>query len=192
MGGDIVSLEELSRRAASCTACVLSATRRRVVFGTGTPHAPLMIVGEGPGVEEDAKGLPFVGRSGALLGTLLDEVGHDRSAIYVTNTVKCRPPENRNPRAGEMAACRPFLHGQLEQVDPKVVVTLGNVATRALLGTTATITSLRGQRRVSPHTSAIVIPTFHPAAGLRGGERVVAMIRADLALAAAVLTESGR
>ena len=188
MVGDLASLESEARRAASCTACELSATRGRVVFGTGPPDASVVVVGEGPGAEEDASGVPFVGRSGALLTSLLDEVGLDRSGIYVTNVVKCRPPGNRPPRTLEIKACRHFLVTQLGRIDPVVVVTLGNVATRAVLGRREPISALRGGRHLSALTSAVVVPTFHPAAGLRGGARVVAMIRADLALAAELAT----
>jgi DNA polymerase len=182
----VTTLELLATEASTCTSCELSRTRHRVVFSSGPPDATLMLVGEAPGAEEDVAGLPFVGRSGALLGSLLDELGLARDALYVTNVVKCRPPANRNPARSEVVACRRYLEGQLSEVAPRVVVSLGNIATRALLETTAPISVLRGSAHLSP-SGRCVVPTFHPAAGLRGGPAVVAKIREDLARAAGLL-----
>jgi DNA polymerase len=157
----------------------LAAGRTNVVFGVGDPSAKLMFVGEGPGAQEDIQGLPFVGRSGQLLDRLvLEEMGLSREQFYIANTVKCRPPGNRDPLPDEIESCRPYLEGQLELIRPKVVVTLGNFATRLLLGTTENITRLRG--RAYPYRSGHLVPTFHPSAALRGGGQVVAQMRADL------------
>ena len=179
-------LELLAAEASSCTACALSQTRHRVVFSSGPSDADLMLVGEAPGAEEDEAGLPFVGRSGQLLGRLLEELGLERDELYVTNVVKCRPPANRRPSRVEVAACHRYLTGQLEEVEPKVVVSLGNTATQALLETSSPISSLRGRQHLSP-SGRQVLPTFHPAAGLRGGATVVGQIREDLTRAVLLL-----
>jgi len=164
----------------------LAATRTQVVFGAGDPDAALMIVGEAPGRDEDRDGLPFVGRSGRLLDTLLaDEVGIDRAQVYIANVVKCRPPENRNPRAEEIAACRPYLEEQMALVAPTVVVTLGNFATKLLLVTDQGITAVRGAEY--PLGDTLVVPTFHPAAALRGAADVLARMRDDFARAARLI-----
>lgn len=150
-----------------------------MVFARGNPDAALMFVGEGPGEQEDRQGLPFVGRSGQLLDRLiLEEMGLERDSCYIANTVKCRPPGNRDPLPDEIEACWPYLERQLELVDPKVVVTLGNFATKLLLGTSAPISRVRGQ--TYPYRSGYLVPTFHPSAALRGGGQVVAQMRADL------------
>jgi DNA polymerase len=169
----------LADEAAGCTRCGLAEGRTQVVFGTGAPDADLMFVGEGPGAREDEQGLPFVGRSGQLLDQLLrEEVGLDRSDCYIANVVKCRPPGNRDPKPDEIAACRPWLEEQLELIDPTVVVTLGNFAARLLLDTDTGITKLRGQ--AYHFGGRHLVPTFHPAAALRGGADVLAKMRADL------------
>ncbi len=145
----------------------------------GNPDADLMSIGEGPGAEEDRQGLPFVGRSGQLLDRLLyEETGLTRDHCYIANTVKSRPPGNRDPKPDEIDACRPWLDRQLEVIRPKVVVTLGNFASRLLLDTNVGITKLRG--REYPWRGAVLIPTFHPAAVLRGGGTAMAAMRADL------------
>ena len=173
------ALAALAEEASSCTACGLSEGRTTVVFGTGSPDAEVMFVGEGPGAREDEQGLPFVGRSGQLLDQLLrEEVGLDRSDCYIANVVKCRPPGNRDPKPDEIAACRPWLEEQLELIDPTVVVTLGNFAARLLLDTDTGITKLRGQ--AYQFGGRHLVPTFHPAAALRGGADVLAKMRADL------------
>ncbi len=180
------ALAALAQQAASCTACALAAGRTQVVFGVGDPDADLVFVGEGPGREEDLRGEPFVGRSGQLLDRLMaEELGIDRSRCYIANVVKCRPPDNRDPLPGEIEACRPYLEAQLDLVHPVVVVTLGNFATRLLLGTDRGVTSLRGA--AYPFRDGSLVPTFHPAAALRGGGSVVAQMRADLVRAKALL-----
>lgn len=157
-----------------------------MVFGVGSATADLMFVGEGPGEQEDLAGEPFVGRSGQLLDRLmLEEMGITRRDCYIANVVKCRPPGNRDPLPDEIAACRPFLEAQLEIIDPKVVVTLGNFATKLLLGTTEGITRLRG--KAYPVGGRSLVPTYHPAAVLRGAGDAMAQMRADLVRAAQLL-----
>ena len=178
----MADLRALAGEASTCPRCDLAVTRTQVVFGDGDPHADLLLVGEGPGADEDRLGVPFVGRSGQLLTRLVEEeVGLTRDRCYTTNIVKCRPPGNRDPKPHEAAACAPWLEGQLELIAPKVVVTFGNVATRRLLGTREGITALRG--RTHPWRGATLVPTFHPAAALRGGPGTVAAMREDLARA---------
>jgi uracil-DNA glycosylase family 4 len=172
-------MQAVAEDAAGCTRCRLSGTRTNVVFGMGRPRAGLVFVGEAPGEQEDLQGLPFVGRSGQLLDRLvLEEMGLTREDFYITNTVKCRPPGNRDPLPDEIELCSPFLDRQLEWLDPRVVVTLGNFATRLLLGTTEGISRVRG--RTYPYRNGWLVPTFHPSAALRGGGQVVAQMRADL------------
>ena len=163
----------------SCTRCALAGGRTTVVFGMGNPEADLMFVGEGPGAEEDAQGLPFVGKSGKLLDRLiLEEMGLTREQCYIANTVLCRPPNNRDPLPEELAACRPYLDAKLDLIDPKVVVSLGRFATQALLESNEGITRLRGH--TYPFRRGVLVPTFHPAAVLRGGAEPMAQMRADL------------
>ncbi len=179
-------LAELAARAKGCTDCRLSETRTQVVFGVGSPQAQVMMVGEAPGRNEDLQGEPFVGAAGHLLTRLLAEVGMKRQDVYIANVLKCRPPGNRDPRSDEIEACKGYLQAQLDLVDPHVVMTLGNFATQLLLRTTQGITRMRG-RSYKWWKDKIVIPTFHPAAALRGGERVTDQIREDLALMRTVL-----
>jgi uracil-DNA glycosylase family 4 len=179
-------LAELARQAAGCTRCPLAEHRTQVVFGVGDPDADLLFVGEAPGRDEDIQGEPFVGRSGQLLDRLvLEEMGVDRSRFYIANVVKCRPPDNRDPRPDEIASCRPFLEAQLELIAPRVVVTLGNFATKLLLQTDLGITKVRG--RSYPMGAFQLVPTYHPAAALRSGGVVVAEMRADLVRAKQLL-----
>jgi len=183
------TLADLEREAGACTRCPLAAGRTRVVFGVGDPSADLMFIGEGPGAQEDIQGEPFVGRSGQFLDRLvLEEMGLTRDRFYIANVVKCRPPGNRDPHPDEIASCRPYLEAQLDLIDPAVVVTLGNFATKLLLGTTEGITRLRG--RSYPYRRGVLIPTFHPAAVLRGAGDAQAQMRADLVRAARVLAQA--
>jgi DNA polymerase len=182
------ALEVVAEQASTCTACKLAGLgRTQVVFGMGDPHADLMFIGEGPGAEEDKQGLPFVGRSGQLLDKLLiEELGMTRDRVFIANVVKCRPPGNRDPDPDEIDACRHWLDQQLSLIDPKVVVTLGNFSTKLLLDTKQGITKLRG--KVYPYRHGVLIPTFHPAAVLRGGGEPLAQMRADLVRAKQALT----
>ena len=175
----VTALAELALEASTCVRCPLHETRTNVVFGTGDPTTGLVFVGEAPGRDEDLKGEPFVGRSGQLLDRLvLEEIGLTRDRFYIANVVKDRPPANRDPLPHEIAACRPWLEAQLDLIDPKVVVTLGNFATKTLLETKEGITKLRG--RSYPYRNGVLVPTFHPAAVLRGGGQPMAQMRADL------------
>jgi DNA polymerase len=181
------SLADVEREASTCTRCPLARGRTQVVFGVGDPTADLMFVGEGPGAQEDLQGEPFVGRSGQLLDRLLhEELGFGRDRCYIANTVKCRPPGNRDPLPDEIATCRPWLESQIELIDPKVVVTLGNFATKLLLETTEGINRVRG--RAYPFRTAVLVPTYHPAAVLRGGGETLARMRADLVRAKQLLS----
>lgn len=181
------ALELVAEEARTCTRCGLATGRTQVVFGRGDPAADLLFIGEGPGAEEDRLGEPFVGRSGQLLDRLIqEELGRSRDEVRVVNVVMCRPPGNRDPLPEEIEACSPYLARQIELTAPRVIVTLGNFATRYVLDTKEGITKLRG--RSHPHPSgAVVVPTFHPAAILRGGAEPLAQMRADLVRAKLVL-----
>jgi uracil-DNA glycosylase len=172
------SFEELATVASTCTKCPLAETRTQVVFGVGDPHADLVFVGEGPGAEEDRQGIPFVGRAGQLLTKLIEGMGLRREDVYICNVVKCRPPGNRDPLPAEISACRPYLEAQLDFLAPRVVVTLGNFATRLLLDTKEGITKLRG-REFPFRDHSVLIPTLHPSAVLRNGGTALAQARSD-------------
>lgn len=151
-----------------CTRCPLAGTRTHVVFGSGNPDADLMLVGEAPGFHEDQQGVPFVGQAGQLLDRLLADIGLARDDVYVANTLKCRPSGNRDPQPEEIAACEPHLFRQIELVQPRVVATLGNFATKLLSGRPLGITRVHGQaERVTLGTTPVVLyPLYHPAAAL--------------------------
>ena len=180
-------LAELAAEAAVCTRCPLAQGRTRVVFGVGDPDADLMLVGEAPGYHEDQQGEPFVGPAGKLLDRLLADIGRKRSQVYIANVLKCRPPGNRDPQQPEIDACSDYLRQQLTLVDPKVVVTLGNFATRLLLKRDVGISRLRGQ--VYPWWNRYLVPTLHPAAVLRSGDHLLEQIKADFALAQKAVAE---
>lgn len=187
--GEESELIAVAGEAEGCVKCGLAAERNSVVFGMGHPKAALMFVGEGPGAEEDAQGLPFVGRSGKLLDQLLkEEMGLERESVYITNVVKCRPPGNRDPKPEEIAECSPYLQQQLAHIRPRVIVTLGNPATKTMLQTTTGITKLRGTSHTFsyPGGSATLVPTFHPSAVLRN-QMNMPLIRADLVAAKQIL-----
>lgn len=177
---------ELRDMAISCTACRLSETRTNVVFGAGDPEASLMLVGEAPGKNEDLEGEPFVGAAGQLLDELLSGIGVARQDVYIANVLKCRPPGNRDPKEDEIDSCKGYLREQIRMIHPDVVVTLGNFATKLLLPTEMGITRMRG-RRIDWWLGATLIPTFHPAAALRGRPRVREEMAEDFALVAKVL-----
>lgn len=159
-----VSLEELRGVIGDCQRCSLSRTRTNLVFGVGDPHARLMFIGEAPGRNEDLQGEPFVGAAGKLLDELLASIGLVRSEVYIANVLKCRPPGNRDPLPEEMEQCTPFLEEQVRLIDPEVIATLGNFATRHVLKTQAGITRLRG--RLFRVDGRKVVPIYHPAAAL--------------------------
>jgi DNA polymerase len=178
-------LHALEQEALGCTRCRLAESRTHVVFGAGAPDADVMIIGEGPGQREDEQGLPFVGPSGRLLEQLLGEIGLQRSDVYIGNVVKCRPPSNRDPRQDEIDECKGYLRAQLTLVDPEVVLTLGNFSSKLLLRTETGITRLRGH--AYPWWGRHLVPTFHPAAALRGSARVLEEMRYDFGLVADVV-----
>jgi len=180
------SFAELEHDALACTKCPLSETRTQVVFGVGDPTADLMFVGEGPGQQEDLQGEPFVGRAGQLLTKLIEGIGTTRADVYIANVLKCRPPGNRDPLPAEIEACHPYLAAQIDFIDPRVVVTLGNFATKLLLETKEGITKLRG-REFAFQDKSVLIPTFHPSAVLRNGGAALAQARADFVVIKRVL-----
>jgi DNA polymerase len=161
------TLEEAALEASTCTRCRLAQGRTQVVYGVGNPNANLMFIGEGPGYYEDKQGEPFVGAAGQLLNRMLAEIEIPREDVYINNVVMCRPPGNRDPLPDEIEACTPWLTERIELIDPVVVVTLGNWATRFILDRQVSISRVRGQRFA--WKGRIVIPTFHPAAILHGG-----------------------
>ena len=174
------ALDEAAMDASTCVRCRLSQGRTQVVFGAGDPDADLMFIGEAPGFHEDKQGVPFVGAAGQLLNRLLADSGIERDEVYINNVILCRPPGNRDPLPDELEACRPWLDERIAIIDPAVIVTLGNWATRYILGSNVSISRVRGQR--FPWNGRMVIPTFHPAAVLHGGgenSRQMAALRMD-------------
>jgi DNA polymerase len=165
-------LEELARQVAVCTKCDLALNRTNTVFGSGDPHSPLMLVGEGPGENEDATGLPFVGRAGKLLDDILAAVDLTRQDVYLTNIVKCRAAveeggrlKNRQPRMGEIRACNPYLQGQIEAIRPRIILCLGGPAAKTIIDKDFRITKDRGKWYEIDGIKAMA--TFHPAYVLR-------------------------
>jgi uracil-DNA glycosylase len=201
------TLAEARDDALGCTRCRLAGGRTQVVWMDGNPDAALMFVGEAPGFHEDRQGLPFVGAAGQLLDTMLRSIGLDRTRCTICNVIKCRPPGNRDPMPDEIDSCRPFLEAQLRFIRPRVIVTLGNFATRFILAKQVSISRVRGQRfeiELPPRQEgqegqargrgslATVIPTFHPAAVLHGGGNASPQFNAlqeDFRLIASVLAE---
>ena len=173
-----ISYSEMESDALSCVRCELSKTRKNVVLCDGSKNARVMVVGEAPGASEDEEGKPFVGRSGQLLIKLFGEIGIEREDIYIANVLKCRPPENRNPLPFEIKQCGAFLEAQIKFVSPKVIVPVGNFASKYVLGTKEGITKIRGKR--FERGNSIVIPTVHPAFVLRNGNKGQAQMLADL------------
>lgn len=163
------SLADVRAELGDCTRCKLHGTRKSIVFGVGAEDAPLMFVGEAPGEQEDRRGEPFVGPAGELLDKMIEAMGWTRQSVYIANTVKCRPPGNRNPQADELEACMPFLHAQIAAIAPRVIVALGRPAANQLLGTDAPISALRGA--FHDRFGARIMPTFHPAYLLREPDR---------------------
>jgi uracil-DNA glycosylase family 4 len=167
VSGDLkLRLEVIAETVRSCTRCGLSKHRKQTVFARGTGSSGVCFVGEGPGADEDAQGLPFVGAAGQLLDKMIAAMGLGRDEVYVCNIVKCRPPDNRKPELDEMAACIPYLNEQLDLIQPRVIVALGATAMQGLLGTTEGITRLRGKWK-QYRGQIDVMPTFHPAYLLR-------------------------
>lgn len=159
------SLDAVAERIRTTFCCTLCPTRTNAVPGEGDPKARLVLVGEGPGATEDATGRPFVGQAGKLLEGILEAIEVPRTSVYITNIVKCRPPQNRKPLPDEIAACLPYLHRQLELIRPKVIMALGGTAGEAILGVKKSLGELRG--RVHTYNGIPLIVTYHPAALLR-------------------------
>ncbi len=164
-GTELQSYGELT---AACTRCRLAEGRTQVVFGSGDPDAALMFVGEAPGFHEDKQGVPFVGQAGKLLERLLEGIGLSRSDVYIANVLKCRPPGNRDPQQDEIEACEPHLFRQIELIEPRVVATLGNFATKLLSGRPLGITRVHGQEQevTLGARNVLLYPIYHPAAAL--------------------------
>jgi uracil-DNA glycosylase len=162
------TLEEYAAATSSCTRCRLAQGRTQVVFGAGNPRADLMFVGEAPGFHEDKQGIPFVGQAGKLLDGLLEGVDLRREDVYIANVLKCRPPGNRDPQPDEIESCEPHLFRQIELIEPKVIATLGNFATKLLSGRPLGITRVHGQEQALTIAgrSVVLYPLYHPAAAL--------------------------
>ncbi len=160
-----LTLDGVRQELGECTRCRLHEGRNHLVFGAGDPHAALVFVGEGPGREEDLQGKPFVGRAGELLTRIIEAIDLTREEVYIANIVKCRPPNNRDPRPDEIQTCLPFLLKQLEAIRPKLICCLGTFAAQTLLGTEERISALRG--RFHAYKGTKLMPTYHPAFLLR-------------------------
>lgn len=169
------SLAAIQAGLGDCRRCALANNRRRLVFGQGPPGARLMVIGEAPGQQEDAQGLPFVGPAGQLLDRMLAAVGIKRAQAYITNIVKCHPPKNQDPRPEEVAACRPFLLAQVQALRPALILALGRPAAQALTGSDAPISALRGH--LSSLEGVPLLPTFHPAFLLRSPQHKAEVYR---------------
>jgi uracil-DNA glycosylase family 4 len=183
-------LVELFREVAACERCPLYQTRTKAVFGAGNADADLMFVGEAPGQQEDLLGLPFVGRAGKLLDTLLEEVGLARGDVFIANVLKSRPPGNRDPQPDEIDACKPYLHRQIDLIEPRVICTLGNFATKLLTRSQRGITGVHGRPQVHElgGRTVRVFPIYHPAAALRS-TKTLEELRADFSRLPALLAE---
>lgn len=160
------NLEEIKREVLSCSKCPLHQTRNHAVFGNGNPHAEIMLIAEAPGFYEDNSGIVFQGKSGELLDKILAACGFNRNDhIYISNIVKCRPPNNREPNDAEKKACLPYLYQQIEIIDPKIIILLGVTALKGLINPNAKITQARGQW--IDRKDRLIMPTYHPSALLR-------------------------
>ena len=159
------NLEELENSIKGCNKCKLCGGRNNIVFGVGNENADIMFIGEGPGADEDAQGIPFVGKAGQLMNKAFEGIGINRDKVYIANIVKCRPPQNRNPEKDEAEACIDYLRNQVMIVKPKIIVLLGSVALKNILGEEYSITKIRGNW--IERKGIWYLPTFHPAALLR-------------------------
>ena len=168
----INSFEELEKSCKNCNKCKLSETRNSVVIEDGSRNAKVMLIGEGPGADEDSQGVPFVGKAGKLMNMAFEGLGIKRKELYIANIVKCRPPGNRNPEKDEADACKEYLEAQIKLVNPKIIVLLGSVALKNVLGEEYGITKSRGQW--IEKDGIMYLPTFHPAALLRDEAKKIA------------------
>ena len=162
-----LSWQDLRAAVQSCTRCALAKTRTQAVFGTGDVQARWMIIGEAPGADEDRSGEPFVGRAGQLLNNMLAAIGLPRESVYIANVLKCRPPNNRDPKVDEAANCRGYLERQIELVNPTLILVVGRIAAQNLLHTDAPLARLRGKQHRAPVSGTPVVVTYHPAYLLR-------------------------
>lgn len=165
------NFEELEKSIKGCKKCKLCNNRNNIVFGCGNKNADIMLIGEGPGADEDIQGIPFVGKAGKLMNSAFEALEINRDDVYIANVVKCRPPNNRNPEKDEETACLDYLRNQVILVKPKIIVLLGNVALKAILGNEYSITSARG--KWVEKKGILYIPTFHPAALLRDEKKKI-------------------
>ncbi|MEI7559815.1 MAG: uracil-DNA glycosylase [Actinomycetes bacterium] len=174
-------LDALRLAANGCHACGLAATRNQVVFGEGNPEASVMFIGEAPGKAEDEQGRPFIGRSGMLLDRLFEDCGIDRSDVFITSIVKCRPPDNRDPKRDEISSCQNWIEAQIRLINPTVICTLGNFALKLIRNDPTGITQVHGQEesRTVFGSRVWVYPLFHPAAALRS-TTTLGLLKADL------------
>jgi uracil-DNA glycosylase len=185
---NLVSLDSLRlAEVGDCTRCKLHKKRRTIVFGEGNPEAQLMLIGEAPGADEDLQGRPFVGRAGQLLMKMIEAIGFQRSDVYIANVLKCRPPENRNPEADEIAECSPFLFKQISIIQPKLIIALGTFSAQLLLNTKSTISALRSRVYEMPYGR--VVATYHPSFLLRSPQ-MKPQAWEDLKLVKRILDES--
>ena len=169
---DIAGLDALRAEVSRCTRCALHQGRTQTVFGVGDPAADWMLIGEAPGAEEDKRGEPFVGRAGKLLNSMLEAIGLKRESVYICNILRCRPPQNRDPKPEEVAECEPYLHKTIRLVQPKIILALGRVAAQNLLKVETPIGKMRGQVYGFPDPKIPVLVTYHPAYLLRSpGEK---------------------
>ena len=184
----VPTLPEIREEMGECTRCKLHRGRRNIVFGVGNPEADLMFVGEAPGADEDAQGIPFVGRAGQLLTRIIESIGLQREQVYIANILKCRPPRNRDPQPDEVESCEGFLFQQIQAIDPLLVVALGRYAAQTLLQTQTAISRIRGT--FYPYRGGLLIPTFHPSYLLRN-PRAKREVWEDMKAIRAKLTELG-
>jgi DNA polymerase len=168
----LVDVSRLESAVKACTLCDLHRTRTQTVFGVGDRQAQWMVVGEAPGADEDAQGEPFVGRAGQLLNSMLKAIGLKREQVFIANVMKCRPPQNRDPTPSEAACCKPYLHRQIELVNPRLILCVGRIAAQNLLETETPIGKLRGKVHALGVQRRPVVVTYHPAYLLRSpGEK---------------------
>ena len=192
-GPDVAAMDwpELEATVAACVRCPLYAGRTRTVFGVGNRAADLMVIGEAPGAEEDRRGEPFVGRAGRLLDSMLAALGLDRTTVYIANVLKCRPPENRDPRPEEARACAPYLDRQIALLAPKLILAVGRIAAQRLLETDASLGRMRGRVHRYGEPGVPVMVTYHPAYLLRNPQAKAEAWR-DLVEAARRVREAGQ
>ena len=186
-GDETPGLLALAEKARRCERCELHRTRGKVVFGSGSPGARWFFVGEAPGAEEDKQGAPFVGRAGALLNAMLLAIGLSRESVYIANVLKCRPPNNRDPFGLEVQECSPFLHAQIELIQPQIIVAMGRFAAQALLNSAESLAQLRGKAYPYRLNQLPLVVTYHPAYLLRS-PAAKSKTWEDLVLAQSLLT----